>query len=93
MTNGVLFDSTSPEKNDTKIAIFNFLAFVPVYRNSTIALLLFCKFNFLLTLPSSYLTGLSSVDMYPNNRVFMAPQKFSIKSIGEGPVVFHSVTV
>lgn len=76
-----------------KISIFNFLAFVPVYRNSIMTLLLFCKFNFLLVLPSSYLTRRSSADIYPNNREFMAPWKISIKSTGEGPLVFHSVTV
>jgi len=93
MTNGVLFNSTSPGKNDTKISTFNFLAFVPVYRNSTMLLLPFCKFNFLLILPSSYLTSLSSIDIYPNNREFMASGKISIKSTGEGPLVFHSVAV
>lgn len=60
-----------------KISIFNFLAFVPVYKISLIVLLLFCKFNFLMLLPSSYLTSLSSVDIHPNNRDFMAPWETS----------------
>lgn len=79
MTNCVFFNSTSPGKNVTKISIFNFLAFVPVYKNSTLILLLFCKFNFLLLFPSSYLTSLSSADIYPNNKKFMVPLEISIK--------------
>lgn len=73
MANYALSHSIPPGKNATKISIFNFLAFVPIYKNATVLLLLFCKFNFLLKLPSSCLTRLSSVDIYPNNRELMAP--------------------
>ena len=93
MTNCMLFNATPPVKNATKISIFNFLAFVPVYKNPPMVLFLFCKFNFLLLLPSSYLIGLYSVDIYPNHRDFMAPQVLSIKSPGIGPSVFHLDTV
>lgn len=89
----MLFSATPPGKNAAKISIFNFLAFVPVYKNSPMVLFLFCKFNFLLLLPRSYLIGLYSVDIYPNNRDFMTPQVLSIKSTGKGPLVFHLDTV
>lgn len=45
-------------------------------------LLSLCKFNFLLLLPSSYLTSLSSIDIYLNNRECMASQEISKKHWG-----------
>lgn len=87
MTNCVFFNATllgkNAKKKKKKPLIFNFLAFVLVYKNSPIVLLLFCKFNFLKLLPSSYLTSLSSVDIHPNNRDFMALGKFHKRALGK----------